>query len=403
MSIVSSLPEHEHDRDRLPFTLRRLILLQAVMNTCQFIALPFLALGLSTIPDIGLAGAGVAIGTYLGVGRISPLLLGPLADRVGLWRMVCTGLAVRGACLLLVPLISNTSGAIGVAIFLGLGVAAYETGIYGVMAAQPAKYREHLLMANVQALNVGCMVGPVIGFAAVMVSFQLAFIIPAVVFVSLSLTCVLNHHTEYRCASEGTVTANIMRVLKDRQFLWMCLALVPFWALFAQLFGALPVLMARATDSDAMAGTVIFLNGFVGFCAVPLYAYLAKRLSALALSAVGCGLGAVATWFLGPWAGAAFLVLLISLFSIAETFVTTAADVTTSRFADGKSTGSYFSVLNVSIGLGSAIGAPLGMMAISGDGQVSFALVGMAGIVSLFMLLLGGKPTTAHARNVLEK
>lgn len=82
------------------------------------------------------------------------------------------------------------------------------------------------------------------------------------------------------------------------------------------------------------------------------------------------------------------LIALVGIFSVAETFVTTAADIVTSRYADGNSTGSYFSVLNVSIGIGSAMGAPLGMMAISGAGGANFAMIGMAGVLSALLLFL---------------
>lgn len=357
------------------------------MNTCQFTALPFLALGIAAIPSVGMSGAGVVIGAYLGFGRIAPLLVGPMADRLGLWTMVCSGLAIRGASLLMVPFAENFQSAMAIAISLGIGVAAYETGIYGVMAAQPERPREKLLMANVQALNLGCMAGPVFGFVAVTISFDLAFIIPALTLIALSAVCVLNRAPEYQFVSHDPIRSNISRVLADGRFLWLCLALIPFWALFAQLFGALPVLMAQASGNDAMASTVIFINGFVGFCAVFLYALLSRRLTPRALAILGCVLGAIATWFLGPWAVSIILVVLIGVFSVAETLVITAADIMTSRCADGKSTGSYFSVLNVSIGVGSAVGAPLGMMAISGDTPMGFALIGMAGVLSAGLLM----------------
>jgi predicted MFS family arabinose efflux permease len=283
-------------------------------------------------------------------------------------------------------MINSLASSIVVAALLGVGVAVYETGIYGVMAAQPRKMREALLMANIQALNIGCVLGPVIGFVFVLITFNLPFILPALVLMLLAGYCSLNRSPEYNNPSQDTVVTSASRVLKDKKFLWMCLSLIPFWALFAQLFGALPVLMVRASGSDAMAGSVIFLNGFVGFFAVSVYAWLTKKIDARALAIVGCLIGAIATWFLESTVGLITLIFLVGLFSVAETFVTTAADILTSRYADGRSTGSYFSALNVSIGIGSALGAPLGMMAISQTSGAGFMMIGVTGVLSALLL-----------------
>lgn len=357
--------------------LDRLVASQAAMNAAHFLALPVLALHLSSVPGIGAEAAGLALGLFLAVARIGPLVTGPLADRVGAWTALRAGLLMRAAGLAAVPLAGDPSSALGAALLLGLGVALHEPAVYGALGRAPASRRDRLLLRHVQALNLGCVMGPgcalVVGF-----STETAFFAAAVATASLAAWAFAQTAGE-EAEVRTTVRAGAGRV--DWRYAAFALSLVPFWALFAQLFAALPILIAEAGGATAWAQSVILVNGLVGFAVVPLVLPIIERAGPRAPLVGGCALAAASVALLGLPAGLAVLIALVVGLSVAETVVTSAADVLTARHADGRDVASRFGLLAVGAGLGTSLGAALGVHAADGAPLV-LAGLGALGLLS---------------------
>lgn len=372
-------------------SLNHLVASQAAMNGAHFLALPVLALHLAAVPGVGMEAAGIALGIFLAVARIGPLLTGPLADRLGAWSAIRIGLALRAAGLAAVPMAGTELGAFFAAVLLGLGVALHEPAVYGAIGRAPADERDRLLLRHVQALNLGCVLGP--GFALVSgLSTSAAFFCASAATWALTLwACTQradqprpSHRAEGRC-----------RVAVDWRYLAFATALVPFWALFAQLFAALPILIAEAGGADAWAQSVILVNGLVGFAVVPAVLPLIGRHGPRPLLAGGSALAAGSIGLLGAPAGLAGLLLLVVALSVAETAVTSAADVLTARHADGRDVASRFGLLTVGAGIGTSLGAPLGVVAAAGEPMVLAAL-GALGLLSCFAALALPQEKRSH-------
>ncbi len=366
-------------RPSMPPALHRLIGAQALMNAAHFIALPFLVLHLAQQPAVGQAAAGLVLGLYLGLARLAPLAMGPLADLAGLWPSLRLGLALRAAGLALLAIAETAGQAALAATVLGLGVAIHEPVVNGILASQGRAVREAALMRNIQALNVGCMLGPAAGIM-LSASLPLAFLVAAGLTAALAVWACLERPPPDARGRALDLRA-VGRALSDRRYLCFALALVPFWALFAQLFGALPLLLSAAGGSAAWASAVILINGAVGAAMVPALVTISHRLGPRALLAIGCVLASCTTAALAVAEGLAMLLVISILFSVAETATTAGADILTARHADGVAVASRFAILGAGSGLGASAGAPIGLAA-AGAGGLGFVALGLAGLLS---------------------
>lgn len=358
-------------------TLERLVASQAAMNAAHFLALPVLAQHLSAVAAVGPAAAGVALGVFLAIARIGPLVTGMLADRIGPWPAIRVGLALRAVGLAAVPLVDSVSGANLSVTLLGLGVALHEPAVYGALGVATGDRRDRLLMRHVQALNFGCVLGPSLALVAGMTT-TIGFLTAAVATGLVALwACIARQEP---VPGSGRRQPAPERA-KDRRYLCFAAALIPFWALFAQLFSALPLLVAEAGGSDVWAQSVILINGLVGFVVVPVMLPALRRFGPRPILIAGCAISAASIALLATSVALADLLLLVVLISVAETAVTSAADILTARHADGRDVASRFGILAVGTGVGTALGAPLGVMAANGE-PVMLVALGAIGALS---------------------
>ena len=151
-------------------------------------------------------------------------------------------------------------------------------------------------------------------------------------------------------------------VFKDHRFLLLCIALIPFWAVFVRLFTAFPILASQLGGSAAWANSIIVVNGVTGILALALVARPIEQGRILPVLFVGLTLAFVTIAGTGFMLTLSALLILVVVFSFGESFVMAASDILTGDHADGHATAVYFGVLNASAGVGTALGSYLGKM-----------------------------------------
>lgn len=364
--------------------LSALVSSQVAVNGAHFLALPVLVVFWAAKPGIGTEIAGLALGAFLAVARLGPLVTGPLADRMGAWSAIRLGLVLRSVGLASVTLAEGPLTAFMSAALLGSGIAFHEPGIYGALGSASSVDRDRLLLKHVQALNLGCVVGPAIAIlVGLSPSWAFLFAATATGFAAIWSFLVAGPEIQELKAKDR----NSLLVC-DRRFVAFAVALIPFWALFAQLFAALPVMVTKAGGAECWAQSVILVNGLTGFLAVPLMLPLLRRSGPRPMIALGSALAACSIGSLAVPLGLAALIMLIVVLSIAETAVTTAADIMTANHANGRDVGSHFGVLTVGAGVGTSLGAPLGVIAADGNlfGLLVLGSVGLASCLAAWAL-----------------
>jgi DHA1 family multidrug resistance protein-like MFS transporter len=371
----------------LPPPLKGIAVLQAAMNGAHFAAMPMLAVLVAQRVDGGPSAAGTALAIYFGLSRVGPIFLAPLMDRFGLWRGVSIGLCLRGIALAALPFVSHPTGAFAAAALLGLGQAMYEVSLYGVIGRQARARRDRLLVLNDQALNFGCVLGPLAGVALALRGADAAFVVAGGALFLLGLICSAVR-SDLLCGRVVTADEGGMaRMLRDSRFLVLCASLVPFWAVFAQLFAAFPLLAVTFGDSPAWANSILIVNGLAGIIALAGLGPWVERGRIHLILAIGLLLAFVSI------AGTAFaadlwvLLAIVAAFSVGESSVMLAGQILTARHAEGRSATAYFGAFKASAGVGAAAGAYAGVLTADDGGGTGFVVLGAVGVLSLIGLI----------------
>lgn len=373
----------------LSFALWRLVGLQSLMNASHFMAMPLLAVYCSSVLGLSAAATGAVLAVYFLTSRLTPVFIAPLADRYGLWLAVIVGLALRGLGFLGLALAPAESGALVLSAALGLGTSIYEAGAYGVIGAQPLATRERLIVLNAQSLNLGCVLGPLAGAGLAAIDLTVPIVLSGVLLAGLASIALLERAPELRQHETQPVAASYAALLADKSFLILCAALVPWWALFAQLFAAFPLEASGRGGSAGWASSVLVVNGAIGFFVLFAVPALMRLTGMFALLFAALAAGGLAVAFVGGLQGLAVLLALVALFSCAEIVVLASTEMLVGRHADGKAVSTYFAAFNMSWGLGGALGSALGPLVVSaGVGNLGWLLLGGMSLISIAGLVL---------------
>lgn len=371
-----------HATQALPRALKGIAVLQAAMNAAHFAAMPMLALLIIQRIDNGVSVAGTALAIYFCASRIGPILLAPAVDRLEPWRGVFAGLTCRGLAFTALPFASQPAEALLTAALLGLGQGTYEVGLYGVIGRQDTHVRNRLLVLNDQALNLGCVLGPLSGVALTLISPDAAFLAAGAVLIVLSLACLQVQSPLLRGQQHRHSSGSVAPMLQDSQFLLLCLALIPFWAVFAQLFAAFPLLAARFGNAPAWANSILVVNGLAGVAALACLGPLVARGQTLLVLIFGLILSFASIAGAASVGGLWGLLLIVALFSVGESCVMLAGQIFTARHAEGRSATVYFGAFKASAGVGAGIGSYLGVLTTDGHAG-GFLVLAAIGILSL--------------------
>ena len=373
---------------KLSLALYRLVVVQGLMNGSHFMAMPLLAVYCVHVLSLNESQVGVVLAVYFLAARVTPVVTAPLADRYGLWPALVLGLIMRGLGFVVVFLFTDFWLVIAASIILGLGTSIYEAGAYGIIGAQPDRTRERLIVVNVQALNVGVVIGPLVGAMLAAINVSIPFIISGLLFLALGSLALFERSPELRSFNPQKVIDSYSTVLSDWPFLLLCIALVPWWALFAQLFAAFPIMAAELGGSAGWSGTVLVVNGAVGFLVLFAGNWLLKNFSPTTIIMVAAICGGVVTGLTGFSSSVIYLLIIVALFTCAEIPILVAAEVLVTRHAKGRSAATFFALFNVSWGVGSAIGGAVGPgITANESAPLLFAALGSTSIVLIAGLL----------------
>lgn len=347
--------KHLFTSHALPRDVRMLLLMQGAMNASHFMTVPLLALHMS----ITLHFSSLELGTVMSVNLISaqalPLIVGPIADRVGSRRVMAVGLWLRAMGFVG---FSISSGAIAwtcFALAAGAGVACYETAVYATFARLPKSLFSDVFTSNNQMLNLGTMLGPMIGGLAGLVDARFAFTASAALFGLLGLAAFRLRGAHPDVTTQHPMLSNLRVTIGDRNLWNLIAAALPWFFLFPQLYVAFPLHAGRLAGTHA-ASAIYVVNGAVGLsfmvCARrwlarldPLvaikYAYLAAAFAFASVAAMD-----FIGWFL----------LFVAGYTVIETIMLPSIETTAASLAAEESQGTFFGILSAAGSLSGVAG-----------------------------------------------
>ncbi len=380
----------EPDRKRLiSAPLWRLLSVQFIMNASHFMAMPVLAIYCSTVLNLSLASTGAVLSVYFIASRATPVFIAPVVDRYSRWNAVIIGLLMRGLGFLGIYYASGEMQPILFSIILGLGTSIYEAGAYGTIGSQREEVREKLIIYNVQFLSLACVAGPIAGAGLALIDFGLPLLCSAVLFFIIAGVAFFENSEELRIHTPTTIADSLKTVLRDKAFIMLCIVLLPWWAIFAQLFAAFPLEATARGENANWANAVIIINGIFGFLALFITTKLLDRFGVAAVVLYAVLTVGLSVGLIGMFSGLTSLLILVAIFTCAEVSLISGTEILVGRHAVGRSVSTYFAMFNMSWGLGGAIGGGIGpYLASSPLGAATWPLFGAVALFTFFGFLL---------------
>ena len=147
-----------------------------LLNRAGTMALPFLVLYLNKGLGLPAARAGQAFIAYGLAAMVAAPLGGWLADRVGHLRVMVLSLALSGALLAGLPLLSSWPGILALTVAWSLASEAFRPASMAILTdLAPLENRKAVFALNRLAINLGMSVGPAIGGFLAVHSFKALF------------------------------------------------------------------------------------------------------------------------------------------------------------------------------------------------------------------------------------
>ncbi|AKE40519.1 Major Facilitator Superfamily transporter [Corynebacterium kutscheri] len=344
---------------KISLELKLLLSTQMLFNIGFYLVVPFLAVYMSE--DLRLGGA--MIGLVLGVRTFSQqgmfFLGGALADRFGMKPILLTGIAIRIAGFTAAGLSTSVSTLMVGVILIGFGAALFSPAVEAALAASSAQSRGGMSRADIFALdslflNIGSVLGPVLGALLIPFGFKTVALIGAVIFGAIFIThafVVKNIET----VREKSLFDGLNKVIRNPLFIIFGVAYSANLVAYNLMYLGLPVELHRVTGHQGALG---WLFAYVSILTIvvqmPLSTWAQKLNIAMATSA-GTIIQGIGFFLLGvcaiftPLPGLAALLpslLMLTLLHVGQMIAIPVSRDLVGVIAQEQNLGTYFGVLN---------------------------------------------------------
>ncbi|WP_437573417.1 MDR family MFS transporter [Sorangium sp. So ce887] len=333
---------------------------QLLMNMAAFVATPFITIYLGKNLRFSPAEVGTIVSAMMVSGRLLQILTGPIADRVGGHSMMIAGLLLRAAGFAGFAFLTGWWELLFMTLLAGVGDALYEPSVNGTFAAQPAEIRPRVFMLRNQFLNIGVVIGPMLGAALVGYGIRAPFLSAAACFVALCVLLAVVGPLVESPERRPSVLENYRAALRHRPFLAFWGVMVLWWMLFSQLFVSLPVKALEIGGSERWVSTVFLVNGVIGTLAILLVHRLNERLPVHRSLLVGIVLAGLGLGFVPLFPAMGWLLACVLIYTLGESITQPCADVMVAGFADARTGATFFGLYSGSYALGVTLGNYLG-------------------------------------------
>ncbi|OZD15192.1 MFS transporter [Rhodococcus sp. 06-156-3C] len=267
-----------------------------------YMVLPFLATYLRGDLGFSVAFVGIVLGlrTFSQQGLF--LVGGTLADRWGPRATIITGCALRIVAFGLYATTDSAVGVVTATVAIGVAGAIFSPAVRTYLMRESDTDRAEVFSVYNVFGNAGALVGPLLGAALLSVDFRLIAAIAAAVFAVLTAAQLIALPRQPRIEHHDSVVGSWGLVLRNRRFLIFTLGGCAYFALFNQLYLALPIEAERVTGNPQSVSVVFVVSTVLGIGLQMPVTAVARRLLRPG-SAAGLGVGLM---------GAAFVPLAVS-------------------------------------------------------------------------------------------
>jgi MFS transporter, DHA1 family, multidrug resistance protein len=385
----------------IPGLLWRLLATQGCMNATHFMAFPLFAVYMANRLGFDPAAIGTVLTVHLGTRQVLPSFIGPIADRFGFRLFMAAGLFLRGAGLIGFAFGTSWPTLAGMAFLIGLGTALYESAVNGVFGRQPNALAARVFVVNNQILNLGVVIGPLVGGLAIAADMRTLFVVGGVLFMLLAVWTATLREVDSVHGERTAISTSVLRVLRNRIFLMFFLVSLPWWFLYTQLFVAFPIHLSRVAGEGAVA-SIYLVNGAAGFFAMIPAMLLFERIEARKLIRMAY-FAAVLLFAAVPLSeGLWWFLAAVAVYTLIESILIPATETMIATLADNGSQATFFGVAALAWFIGGSAGNYVGSWLIL-ESTPTITWLTFAGVALLGFLLAAIfarlQPAAAATRN----
>jgi predicted MFS family arabinose efflux permease len=350
-----------------------------LINRAGTMALPFLALYLTSRLGLPAGRAGLALAAYGAGSLITTPLSGRLCDIIGPQRIIKGSLLVSGALILFLPALSSLPAILAlIFIWAVAGEAFRPAALTVIMDLVPLDQRRAAIVLSRLAGNIGLTIGPAAGGFLAMVSFPAVFFVDGATSLLAGVVVVFSPWRKTIDAArlphtdpDGIVPprAGAGRWIPDRRYLYYLLAILPCSLAFFQILAAMPLYLVNYLHMpESSYGLLISINTvLIILIEVPINAAMSRwpHRWTLALGSLltGAGIGgiALATGFSG-------VAVTVVVWTFGEILFAPASATLATELAPAGRRGEYMGLYSMTFSLAHGIGPWVGAAALDSFG-----------------------------------
>ncbi|MGK5741402.1 MFS transporter [Micromonospora sp. URMC 103] len=313
--------------------------------------------------DLGLSIAltGLLAGVRSASQQGMMLWSGVLADRFGHRRAICLGVLLRAAGFAAFGVVDSVPGLAVASVLAGLGGSLFHPASYALYAElTPTPHRTRAYAVRETTSNVAFVLGPALGGILAATNFTaLCFVAASLFLLAGAITWVglRSDRSAPRPAARTSALHLLHTIGRDGDFRRFTLVSAAAWALFSQLYLAVPVRVGQVLPGTTSLGLVYTVAAIVMVAAtVPLTRLTERYLRTGQTLAVGTSALAVGLLLLGVLPGPGGVVTGVVVFTLGQVLLLPTLNSTISRLAPPGAVASYFGANGLALAVGGLAG-----------------------------------------------
>jgi MFS family permease len=366
---------------------------------------PFFALYVTAKFGVGLTQVGILLGAMTAGGIAGGLIGGWLADKIGRKIIILFGLLVSGLFSVTIIFIHRFELLIGVGLLVGL-LGSMSGPAYNAMMADiiPEEKRVSAFGVSRVVFNLTVAIGPLIGGYIADYSYNWLFIGDAITSAATFLIVLkMLPESKPSIALESTEReqgngGGYMRILKDKNYIFLLICLMLMFAVMMQMLSTLSVYMRDVHSfPNKYYGYILSLNATMVVLMQFWVSKKMEKLPPLVAISIGAVFATIGYTMFGFFNSIWMFALAMAILTIGEMIIDPLSQALAAKFAPAEMRGRYMAALHFSLSISNLVTPYLAGLVI--DNYEPRWIWYTCGIVGS-MAILGFTSLYLHTRNI---
>lgn len=353
------IPKIKAIRDEYPRSFWVMMLGMFIDQIGGNLIYPFFALYVTAKFGVGLTQVGILLGAMTAGGIVGGLIGGWLTDKIGRKIIILFGLLVSGLFSITIIFIHRFELLIGVGLLVGL-LGSMSGPAYNAMMADiiPEEKRVSAFGVSRVVFNLTVAIGPLIGGYIADYSYNWLFIGDAITSAATFLIVLkMLPESKPSIALESTEReqgngGGYMRILKDKNYIFLLICLMLMFAVMMQMLSTLSVYMRDVHSfPNKYYGYILSLNATMVVLMQFWVSKKMEKLPPLVAISIGAVFATIGYTMFGLFNSIWMFALAMAILTIGEMIIDPLSQALAAKFAPAEMRGRYMAALHFSLSI----------------------------------------------------